>query len=210
MNLEADAITAIWTALTSEIPRLPRPTFRADAQIVAKGWLSRAELEDYVIMHDSRLGAANIPYPADFAKALGLPPRIAYPRPDHPNGDNFGFESLSTIDVAYLCIWFERLGFQTNVSNLCDRLRSSAVKTEYLSDQETAILLFDATRHRLPPITLTSPEFSIQTTTVKRAKTPTGYGLKYARDKDGKAQWLECRAPKYRKRPDPKSVTCPQ
>lgn len=62
----------------------------------------------------------------------------------------------------------------------------------------------------MPPITLTSQEFSIHPTTVKRARTPTGYGLKYAQDKDGKAHWLECRAPKYRRRPEPKSVTCPQ
>lgn len=209
MEIEAKTIEAIWQALQRPAPVTSRRSNTMDKRVAEEGWASDTELEDYLLSQDRRLDPPAVIDLKTLAAALNLPSRWVFPRPARRNDEVYGFQKLSAVDAAALCIWLERLGFSIDVSELCDRLRGRLATSPYVTGEEISILFYQENRHRLKPVTLTAPhrEWNGQNTT--RYKTPHGYRVEYVADTDGQALWLTVRAPKYRKRPEPKAVECP-
>ena len=208
MEMEAQAIDAIWRALQE-----PAPTSRSanamEERIFASGWASKVDIEDYLFAQDRRLDPLTVIDVEFLIKILDLPFRRVFPRPHYRTEEVLGSKMLSVVDTVALCIWLERLGFRFDVTDLCARVRATLEAKTHLTDQEISVLFYEADRHRLPPLKLSAPHRESRGIATSRFKSPSGYRLEYARDGDGRALWLIARSPKYRKRPETVSVTCP-
>src|SRR5437868_11149537 len=119
MEIEAQTIEAIWRALQKPAPATSRRANAMDERIAESGWASAVDLEDYLLSQDRRLDPPAVVDPTAFAKALGLPFRSVFPRPQRRNDDVSGYDMLSAADTAVVCIWLERLGFRIDVIDLC-------------------------------------------------------------------------------------------
>lgn len=208
MEIEAQTIEAIWLALQKPAAATSRRANAMDQRITTSGWASAIDIEDYLLSQDRRLDPPAVIDPTAFAKALGLPFRSVFPRPQRRSDDASGYHMLSAADTAALCIWLERLGFNIDVADLCTRVRPRLDTTTHLTDEEISVLFYEANRHRLPPITLSAPHREFRGLTTSRFKTSSGYRLEYAFDDDGHALWLNAQSPKYRRRPESVAVTC--
>lgn len=209
MEIEAEKIEKVWQALHKPAPSRLRQPNAIEERIATTGWATQADLEDLLLSQDRRLDPSKVVDPKAFAAALDLPFRGVFLRPKHRNDDDLGYEMLSAVDTAALCIWLERLGFCIDMSVLCARECEKLQSKTHLSAEEILVLFYEKNRHRLPPATLSAPHRDWRGISRSQFKTPTGYRLEYACDDDGRALWLTARAPKYRKRPDTEAVTCP-
>ena len=142
MEIEAQTIEAIWRALQRPAPVTPRRSNAMDKRIAEEGWASYAELEDYLLSQDRRLDPPAIIDLKTLAAAMNLLSRWVFPRPVRLNDEVCGFQKLSAVDAAALCIWLERLGFRIDVSELCDRLRGRMASSPYVTSEEISILFY--------------------------------------------------------------------
>ena len=209
MEIEGQTIRAIWDALQRPEPSdRPFPASLA-TRITETGWASTADIEDLLLMLDRRLDPPAVIDIEKFAAALDLPFRAVFSRPKHRLDDGFGHSMLSAIDTAAFCIFIERLGFRSDLTILCARLMGAIPPVSHLNEDEISVLFYEQNRHRMPPVTLSAPHRPWRGMRTMRHKTGSGYRLEYVIDDDGEPLWLKIVAPKYRKRPETQSVTCP-
>ncbi|MCM5689772.1 C2H2-type zinc finger protein [Sinorhizobium meliloti] len=177
--------------------------------MVASGWVSDGEGEDFLLRQDRRLDPPVVMDPASFPSKLGIPHRTIFPCPERRNDDVVGYQQLATTDVAALCIWLERLGFRIEVSSLCDQLRPGLDGRSYLTDEEISVLFYDGNRHRMGSVTISAPHRGWCGMRTVQHKTEGGYRVEYTADDEGIAMSLTVHAPKFRK-PKPRQVIeCP-
>lgn len=86
-------------------------------RILRDGWASKADLEDFLLLADHRIGVLSTKLLFEFAE---ISPRFVFPRPERRKDSVFGFESISAPDAAGLLILAERLGFELELTHLCD------------------------------------------------------------------------------------------
>lgn len=209
MEVEGQTIREIWQALQRpEPPDRPFPVSLA-TRITEAGWASTADIEDLLLMLDRRSDPPAVIDIEKFAATLNLPFRAAFSRPKYRLDDCFGHSMLSAIDAAAFCIFIERLGFRIDLTTLCARLKGAIPPVSHLCEDEISVLFYDQNRHRMPPVTLSAPHRPWRGMRTMRHKTGSGYRLEYVIDDDGEPLWLKIVAPKYRKRPETQSVTCP-
>lgn len=206
-DIEPELIESIWQALTRTPPSAGVCTNDIAERIVDMGWVSFVDLEDFLLPQDRRFDPRDVIEP--FSKAMGLAFRWAFPRPKHRGDVCHGSQMLSAADAAALCILLERLGFRIDVSVLSARILPKLSSAPFLTDSEISVLFYEQDRHRCAPLTLSVPIREWNGHTNSRFKTPSGYQLDYVMDRDGRALSLTVHSPKYRKRSEPKAVTCP-
>jgi len=208
VHLEADLIALLWERLRLPVPR----SFSAaetETQVALKGWADLSLLADLVGAQDQRLYGLDL---KAIIAALGIPIRWVGSRPRRRLEDGSYLKAISATDVAFLLMWFERIGFRTDASALAERLRPTLVVASHLTLEASDILFHEANRHRLPPVAIGanlsgSTDFAGMRT--ERWTAPNGYRALYTANGAGEALSLEVQAPKYRKKPEPRLVTCP-
>lgn len=208
MYLEADLIALIWKCLREPVRR-PISTVETECKIALEGWADLSLLADLVGAQDQRLYGLDL---KAIITALGIPIRWVGSRPRRRLEDGSYFKAISATDVAFLLMWFERIGFRTDASALAERLRPALMVASHLTIEASDILFHEANRHRLPPVGIganlsESTDFAGMRT--ERWTAPYGYRVLYSANGAGEALSLEVHAPKYRKRPEPRLVTCP-
>lgn len=210
MELEPEAIKAIWQALQRPAPKATYLPTGMEGRMVGTGWVSDTEVEDFLLIQDRRLDPLEVVNPATLAAKLGIPHRTIFPRPERRNDDMYGRDQISVTDTAALCIWLERLGFRIDVSSLCNRLRPDLEGRAHLTDEEISVLFYEGNRHRLPSVSLTAPHRAWRGMRTCKFKTEGGYSVEYTEDDEGLALWLTVRSPKFRKPPETLAVVCPE
>ncbi|WP_142781672.1 hypothetical protein [Agrobacterium sp. T29] len=156
MDLDPDVIERIWFALQRPAPP-SRPRAEAMiANIAATGWASEVEIGDLLLTLDRRTDPPAVIDIKAFVAALELPFRWAFLRPRHRNDDPSGVRMLSIVDLAALCVWLERLGFQIDVTDLCAEAVKHTTFASHVSGEDIYVLFYEANRHRLGSVTLSA------------------------------------------------------
>jgi hypothetical protein len=209
MEMEPEAIKAIWQALQRPAPKGSYIPGAMEARMVASGWVSNSEVEDFLLRQDRRLDPPAVVDPVSFPLKLGIPHRTVFPRPERRNDDVIGYQQLAATDVAALCIWLEQLGFRIDVSSLCDLLRPALEGRSQLTDEEISVLFYDGNRHRMRSVSISAPHRGWRGMTTAKQKTGGGYRVEYTADDDGIAMSLTVYSPKFRKPKPTQTVECP-
>lgn len=209
MEIEGQTIRAIWDALQRPEPRTGRSPTTLIRRIADTGWASSTDVEDLLLVLDRRSDPPAVIDVEKLAAALELPFRAVFSRPKLRLDDDCGHSMLSAIDAAALCIFMERMGFRIDVTDMCAQVRGMIPLVSHLSEDQISVLFYEQNRHRLPPVTLSAPHRPWRGMHTARHKTGAGYKLEYVTDDDGEPLWLKVTAPKYRKRPQTQSITCP-
>ncbi len=209
MELEAEVIKAIWQALQQPAPKSSWVATGMEDRMVATGWVSDSEFEDFLLLQDRRLDPPIVVDLASLPQKLGIPRRAVFPRPERRNDDVTGYQKIATTDVAALCIWLERLGFCIDVSSLCSRIRPALEMRSHVTDEEISVLFYDKNRHRMNSVTVVAPHRRWRGMSTTKHKTEGGYRIAYTADDDGIAMSLTVRAPKFRKPKPTQRVECP-
>lgn len=209
MSLSAshETMTAIWDALNDAPPLMRSPPNAFYQRVFKEGWASQGSLEDNVFWADRRLDRRELKLTA-FTEMLNLVWHWVFSRPHSRFDEPIGYQSLSAEDTAAVLILLERLGFQVDPEPLCVLLRPALQAASHVTLSGTQVLFHDKSQGRTAPITITantSVQLQMKSTTVRlrndyRAKLTTGDRTL--------PLWLTVSAPKYRPRPEPKSMKC--
>jgi hypothetical protein len=206
---ELAAIVAALSGATS--PARPWEAQHQFNRIAAGGWASPADIEDVLYAQDRRLDDLRSHVSVTrWCKLYDIPTVAVFERPKARQQTSVGALMIRAADAADLLIRIERLGFSVDPRPLVDLLLPGIRRQAKVTSAELHLLHYLKTRHKHQ-----SPELSLEPEAWSTAsagetfRTATGYAVTVFRQPDGAPIGLTVRAPKFRRRPDPKPETCP-
>lgn len=207
----AETIEHLWETLQSE-PRRPRyawaeKEFRAALQ---KGWVFWSDIEDMLIAMDSRLDSHRFRI-MHFCESLGICFEEVHFRPRTISTGVMTFDALRPEYFVQLLIHLERIGFQVDTQRYVEIMLPAILprSRKIFSAAELEIFWYQRTRLKQEDVILYAEKDKLYQKYGEPLKLKSGFKLSQGQEQEPKPYSLRIRAPKYRERPRPTSVTCP-
>lgn len=198
VRVEAEFITAIWSALNKPPPtRAPRPrVVNWMLDIVERGWAGAVDIEDLPGELDNRIDLLHNIDRKKFAVAFDLPMPLVYRRPANSAEEVWGCRHLSAPNFAYMLIILERLGFRVDGTMLADLLRPALQAQSHVTGQEWDVLYYRKSRHKMEPLVLQNSAIGAWNgMKTEFLTTETGYRAELQSDDAGLPLWLTVTKP---------------
>lgn len=200
------------TALKQEAPQRPISGSVVEQQKRAadNGWVFKSSVEDLLLAMDHRLGHIGPVNLAAYTETFALNWQDVAYRPRKNSSGVMFFQALSAADFAQFLMHLEALGFRVDPLPLTEQLLPGIQKKKLLSSAEISVCWYSRTRHRGDAMfvtvdTIPPPPCSA----VQEWKTSTGYRLVAMLGDDETPVRLTAHAPRYRRRPAPVQMRCP-
>lgn len=211
-RVSCETIGHIWNALVDSkqvtiSPQRQRLANVTISEIARRGWASECDIDDYLCYvlppRAHQMDIREIAALIDVRKV-----RVSH-RPKKPSPGQLALlhDGYLAVDVAQILIMLEQLGLEVDPSSLTSLISLESVSSEYVTGSELGVIDYGVMRHKWPPVLLRAPGDAIP---VKKhvARTRAGYKAELWTDADSQPVSLEVRAPKYRRRPPPRRISC--
>lgn len=209
IKVDQETISFLREAL-QEAPKLPRPeqAEREFRKSLGNAWVFDTEAEEILIMLDDRLYDYRILLEklyllcGVFFELIGFKPRKYEGRPSY-------CQALRPEYFVLFLIQLERFGFLTNPQKFVSILLPSIdIKSKtILSSADLEILSYSKFRHKCDDVILYTEKPLLYSEPIEKFKTLNGFKVSFYQ-KDKEMQMLRIRAPKFRKKLQPRSVIC--
>ena len=206
MIAEERLISKIWSTIREVKSRTS--LLLSDEYLWSKNWYCIIEIQDILVGQDCRLGAFSNEEIKTFLALLDLKSRNVGRNSDHHYTSVLAVEMWDVFDLAALCIFFERLGFDVDISALAQLQHNFLCSADQLTDEMWSLRFYGEQRKRLAPLTLSSDNSHEFPRKLQRYKTQSGYRVEYAAAENGDALFLTVRSPKFKKRKPTKLIKC--
>lgn len=214
MEIETDSETIqyLWEALQNS-PRHPRyhqaeHNFREEMK---RGWIFASDLEDILILMDNRLDSHRFRI-RHFCEPMDIRFEEAFYRPKLIGTAASSFEALRPEYFVLLLIQLERMGFQIDAQRFVNILLPSvkARSKKIFSVAELEIFWYGKSRLKQADVIVYCDRSRRYDFPDRKIKLHSGFKLSLGQEEGEEPHLLTIRAPKYRERPRPKDVTCPE
>lgn len=178
-------------------------------KIYNQGWVTICDVEDIFYLLDRRLDNRLLSVES-LCELFGIIIETIYFKPTPKSNEVMGFSAIRHESLIQLLITLERFGFETDASFLVDKiLPSLKVKSKkVLSTSELDIFWFNKLQHKSCPVSLSLSNWYEYQYIEKKIVTYEGYKIQAKIDSSDKVIHIEVKAPRFRRRPEPKNITC--
>lgn len=205
MRIPSQLLESFFNALRQPNRRAGNPAPEAIVDsILAEGWAFPSQLEDLLLETDSRLHRLDI---GTLATSFGISTRYICRRPRFLNAGVMLHEAFSASDAAALLIRLEETGFDTSPGRLIQSVLPALRAARYVTDSDLLVMEYERQEGRSHLVLRSDADLDDGDWETTKIKDSIGRRLEFTRAA-GSAYRLEVRGPKYRARPERRSVTC--
>jgi hypothetical protein len=210
LQTSPEILNAFWGALNEKSkfldPKKPRKTFD---KIYEQGWVTLSDVEDVFYLLDPRLDHRNLSVES-LCELFQISVETIYFKPSPKSNEVMGFSAIRYECLISLLINLERFGFETDASILVSKIRPllKVKSKKVLSTSELDVFWFDKLQHKSSPVSLFISDLFDHQYNEKNFATYGGYKIHAKIDLNGNVIRIEVKSPKFRRRAEPRNVTC--
>lgn len=197
----------------SQVPRSPNYVKATNYfnKLLKRGWVFVSDIEDFLLVLDNRL-CGSIFRSHDLFRQFDIPIESVCSRPKLIASSTLSFHAMRPEYFVYYLIQLERIGFQVDAQRFVDKLRPAITQRskDRFTIAELEIFWYAKTRFKNDDMLLVSDRSNeFYNDPDQMRKLPNGFKVSFYHDEQKETlQMLRIRAPKFRKRAKPVSVTC--
>lgn len=210
LQTTSEILNAFWEALNEKSkllnPNKPRSLFD---KIFEQGWVTLSDVEDVFYFLDPRLDNRSLSVET-LCELFQISIETIYFKPSAKSNEVVGFSAIRYECLIRLLISLERFGFETDASLLVGKIQPllKAKSKKVLSTSELDVFWFDKLQHKSCPVFLFVDDWFDHQYDEKSFATYGGYKINAKIDLNGNVIHIEVKSPKFRKRVEPKNITC--